>query len=894
MADELKTMAEELKTTAISKLPEAISVSEGDCILVVQNRKAKKARPSLFRGPKGDTGLTGATGANPVLKFSSRGIEAKLSNQADSAFTLLVPIASITGPTGPQGLTGATGANIIPRAGETGIEYKLSTEPDTAYRLLVPYSQITGPQGESGKDFQILGYFDTLDLLKAGITTPNPGDAYGVGTEAPYPIYIWDGINNLWRDNGAIQGPAGRSGKSARVNTDTGYWEEFDDDAQTWKQTEAIAVYPVATSERDGLMSKDDKAKLDQMKGGDIEVSKANIEKVFTGNITTHTHDTVRIVSGMPTDVWDGVTVSTALAGSGTVDDPYLIQSCADYIHFYRNPKLYGHDIDFDAGPTPEQLANPKQIKFTSNLDFNNVVVDFGDTVPDIMSGDALENILALCYIDGQGCNISNVNFTGTWAVIPIAGYSAIKNIHVLSGIFTIPLSSVNDKGFASTNDTSTYLTPWGLFVEACEVENVSFVAEVKFTGDIELQIYFVGGAIVNNQLGIIPGFLGDKPYFYSNATFSGDEGRSKLSEIVYIPAFVFYDDSATIPVTGYDLTPTFKDSDPEPTSGVASAKMIANNDIKPYILYINVDDGIPMYDPSSTTPFHTAKTTAEMKSPEFLALLNGDTETFVADTDNINDGYPIFKPNQTVQTYDGYVKESTFEAFKNNRPSTPSIPADTIMEDGYYVNKIAGNIFESQKLLSEAIEELGISSTGDSSNIINLDIDVSGAINQITAEYQTAFFGKTYTAPTSENIVQLLGGNEGIRSLVEKLMPKNNPIVTVPMMLYFYPSKFVSVMAACLVDGTTVESIDQLDGLPIIISVQFVACIDKTELYSLSISIEKFNTAEQTASYSWSSQIIGGNVKSDDIDQVKLLTQSEYDSLSSKSYNTLYLIKYE
>lgn len=255
-------MAEELKTTAISKLPEAISVSEGDCILVVQNRKAKKARPSLFRGPKGDTGLTGATGANPVLKYTSHGIEVKLSNQADSAFTLLVPIASITGPTGPQGLTGATGANIIPRAGETGIEYKLSTEPDSAYRLLVSYSQITGPQGEPGKDFQILGYFDTLDLLKAGITTPNPGDAYGVGTEAPYPIYIWDGINNLWRDNGAIQGPAGRSGKSARVNRETGYWEEFDDDTLVWKQTEHIAIYTLATTEHDGLMSKEAAGKV--------------------------------------------------------------------------------------------------------------------------------------------------------------------------------------------------------------------------------------------------------------------------------------------------------------------------------------------------------------------------------------------------------------------------------------------------------------------------------------------------------------------------------------------------------------------------------------------------------------------------------------------------------
>lgn len=876
-------MAEELKTTAISKLPEAISVSEGDCILVVQNRKAKKARPSLFRGPKGDMGLTGATGANPVLKYTSRGIEVKLSNQSDSAYTLLVPIASITGPRGVQGLTGATGANIVPRAGETGIEYKLSTEPDSAYRLLVSYSRITGPQGEPGKDFQILGYFDTLELLKAGITTPNPGDAYGVGTAAPYPIYIWDAINNLWRDNGAIQGPAGRSGKSARVNTTTGYWEEFDDDTQTWKQTEAIATYPVATAEHDGLMSKDDKAKLDQMKGGDVEVSKANVEKVLTGNILTHTHDTERIVTGMPTDVWDGVTVSTALAGSGTVDDPYLIQSCADYIHFYRNPSLYGHALN--AEPTEEQVANLKQLKFTSHLDFNNITIDFGDTVPSLNGDTSPSDVLSLCSVDGQGCCLLNINILNSWAVIPASTYCVIKNIYVSSGIFTIPLSVINDKGYNS-NENQTPLTPFGLMLGACSVENVCFVAEIKFTGDIATVIYFISSVIELLDTTIFPNeTIGESPFFYSNVTYTVDEGISNLIVVNHIPAYVALKD---ILLTGYDCTETYKDFSIEPTKGLATAMLIGDASVGAYTIYINSDKALPV---NYENPFHIAKTTAEMKSPEFLALLNGDTETFVADTENVNDGYPIFKPNQTVQTYDGYVKESAFEAFKN---SVPTIPTNTTVADGYYVNNIVGNIFKTQKPLSEAITELGISPTDKSTNIVNLDIDVSGIISSLDAYAQTAFFGKTYTAPTNDNIVQLLGGNEGIRSLVKKLMPKNNPIITVPMLMYFYPSKLISVAAMCLVNGTTVESIDQLDGLPIMIGAQFVASIDKTELYSFGISIDKFNTAEQTATYSWSSRIIGGDVKSDDLEQIKVLTQSQYDAIGSRDYNTLYLIKEE
>lgn len=878
MADELKTMAEELKTTAISKLPEAISVSEGDCILVVQNRKAKKARPSLFRGPKGDTGLTGATGANPVLKFSSRGIEAKLSNQADSAFTLLVPIASITGPTGPQGLTGATGANIIPRAGETGIEYKLSTEPDTAYRLLVPYSQITGPQGEPGKDFQILGYFDTLDLLKAGITTPNPGDAYGVGTEAPYPIYIWDGINNLWRDNGAIQGPAGRSGKSARVNTDTGYWEEFDDDAQTWKQTEAIAVYPVATAERDGLMSKDDKAKLDQMKGGDIEVSKANIEKVFTGNITTHTHDTVRIVSGIPTDVWDGVTVSTALAGSGTVDDPYLIQSCADYIHFYRNPRLYSHT--FENEPSEEQMTNLKQVKLTSHLDFNNHSLDFENTVmnPNMAGDPDMDKILVLINIDGQGCYLSNLNFLNTWAVFPLSMYCSIKNIHIISGIFTIPLSLIHDKEFESNNNSNNILTPWGLLAAASIVEDVSFVAEVKFKGDIETIMMFVFGVIViSGMANMFPGVtIGGTPCCYSNVTYSVDEGLSSLVGVQHVSAYVARGDNP-ISVTCYDCTKSLKDTSVEPTQGLAVLMVVDASET--YTLYINTDNALPFYNSSSITPFHTAKTTAEMKSPEFLALLNGDTETFVADTENINDGYPIFKPNQVVQKIDGYVKESTFEAFKND-----------LSADG-------------------------------SSNIYNLDIDISGIISSLDANMQTTIFGKTYTAPTSENIVELLGGNEGVRQLFEKLSPANNTMVAVPYLAYIYPCRLISTAVMTISMDSDNNFTPIHDGCNINILLQFKVNIDQPGDINVIISITNFNTNTETATYLYDlttqqsirvedsfgsssttnalsanrgrelKNLIDNKVGSTEITTIKKLTQSAYDALSTKDSKTLYII---
>lgn len=852
-------------------------------------------------------GLPGTNGKNPVFRKNSTSLEYKLDGEEDTAYKLLVALSDITGPEGDH---------VVLRVLDGKLEYKQSKAADSTYQQLLIIEDMRGPQGRPGKDFQILGYYDTIADLRTAITSPEPGEAYGVGIAAPYPIYIWDAVSQDWVNNGAIQGPAGRSGKSARVNTDTGYWEEFDDDTQTWKQTEALGEYNVATTERDGLMSKDDKAKLDKMKGGDIEVSKANVEKVLIGDIASHTHDRLIEVTNMPTDVWDGVTVSTSLAGSGTVADPYLIQSCADYIHFYRNPKLYGHDMDFDAGPTPEQLANPKQMKFTSNLDFNNVVVDFGDTVPDIKS-DAPENMLVLCYIDGQGCNISNVNFVGTWAVIPIAGYSAIKNIHVLRGIFTIPLSTVNDKGFASTNDASTYLTPWGLFAEMVEVENVSFVAEVKFTGDIELQMYFVGGAVVYSLLGAIPGFLGEKPYFYSNVTFSGDEGRTKLSVVAFIPALVSYEDSAIIPVTGYDLTPTLKESDPEPTSGIVSAKMIDPVGSKAYTLYINTDDGYPVYNSDSTTPFHISKTYAEMKSVDFVTLLNGDMETFVADTDNVNDGYPVFKPNKVEQVvYDGYVKESTFEAFKSN------------------VSSGSGNVY-------------------------NLDIDIAGEISKLDADLQILAWGKAYTAPTNDNIVELLGGTDGIRQLCEKLALVNNPVVTVPFLAVYFPARLVSsfVMFA-IMESSMGKIIPKLsDGCAIIMGFEFNFMMNSIiNVIDVSIQISNFNTSTQSATYTYNiieqggsstevldyltstnsgaalsanqgrvlkgmidnisgatvensltsssttaalsanqgkilKGLVDGKIASTEITTIKKLTQSAYDALSSKDSKTLYVI---
>lgn len=74
-------------------------------------------------------------------------------------------------------------------------------------------SALKGQKGDTGRGLTILAYYGTLDLLKATVTTPEVGDAYGVGTEAPYSIYVFDGVKNDWVNNGKLSG--GGSGGDA-------------------------------------------------------------------------------------------------------------------------------------------------------------------------------------------------------------------------------------------------------------------------------------------------------------------------------------------------------------------------------------------------------------------------------------------------------------------------------------------------------------------------------------------------------------------------------------------------------------------------------------------------------------------------------------------------------
>lgn len=127
----------------------------------------------------------------------------RLSRGAE--YDIVTPI----GKTGQPGIPGENGTTFTPSVSETGV---LSWTNDGGKENPEKVN-IRGPEGKMGRGFRILGYYGTLAALMAAAANPEAGDAYGIGSEEPYDIYIWDGVNQTWVNNGALQGAPGENGE---------------------------------------------------------------------------------------------------------------------------------------------------------------------------------------------------------------------------------------------------------------------------------------------------------------------------------------------------------------------------------------------------------------------------------------------------------------------------------------------------------------------------------------------------------------------------------------------------------------------------------------------------------------------------------------------------------
>ena len=137
-------------------------------------------------GPQGIQGIRGETG--PVGPQGVQGVQGEVGPR---------------GPEGPEGKRGPQGVQ-----GETG---PAGPEGPQGKQGIPGPAGPQGPKGDTGAGFKVLGYYDTKELLEAGVPKPQVGDAYGVGAAEPYDIYIYDAVKG-WVNNGPLQGAKGEPG----------------------------------------------------------------------------------------------------------------------------------------------------------------------------------------------------------------------------------------------------------------------------------------------------------------------------------------------------------------------------------------------------------------------------------------------------------------------------------------------------------------------------------------------------------------------------------------------------------------------------------------------------------------------------------------------------------
>lgn len=115
-------------------------------------------------------------------------------------------------------LTGLQNAISAPDIGDayavgTAAPYDIYVRDSSSWVNIGP---LQGEKGEKGLGLEIYGHYQSFSQLQSSVTNPAPGDAYSVGGSLPYDIYFWDGVNQLWHNHGSLQGAAGEQGEPGR------------------------------------------------------------------------------------------------------------------------------------------------------------------------------------------------------------------------------------------------------------------------------------------------------------------------------------------------------------------------------------------------------------------------------------------------------------------------------------------------------------------------------------------------------------------------------------------------------------------------------------------------------------------------------------------------------
>lgn len=185
----------------------------------------------------------------------------------------------------------------------------------------------------------------------------------------------------------------------------------------------------------------------------------------------------------------------------------------------------------------------------------------------------------------------------------------------------------------------------------------------------------------------------------------------------------------------------------------------------------------------------------------------------------------------------------------------------------------------------------------------IKLMLDLFGSMQSIDEATRISIFGSACPTPTEENIIDLLGGISGVRNLVEKVRTGQNKAL-VPILIGYYHG-----VVSCDIMVSNISEVK--DGDTIIL---FIVNNTLSYLGQFALDIGNFNTDSQyvnvttefkniiaddlstndrslALSAAMGKELQDTKVGSNDIKNIRKLTQVQYDSLSNKDDKTFYII---
>ena len=176
---------------------------------------------TLTDGTEADLGsVAGPAGASitSVTKKSQSGAAFTYTMTLSDGKTFDFTVETVKGDTGAKGDKGDTGpAGAKGEKGDKGDTGAPGAAGSPGAKGDKGEPGEKGPKGDTGAGFTIRGYYGSASALQTSVTSPDAGDAYGVGTAEPYDIYIFDGVTGAWINNGPLQGAKGADGVTPTI-----------------------------------------------------------------------------------------------------------------------------------------------------------------------------------------------------------------------------------------------------------------------------------------------------------------------------------------------------------------------------------------------------------------------------------------------------------------------------------------------------------------------------------------------------------------------------------------------------------------------------------------------------------------------------------------------------